>query len=186
MDVFEHQVSREPNDGSRDDMQGNGYDEEAHETRDKRAETKTTFYKRDIDNLDVSNRRKRQLKRALRRQEGEDQQEVYSEDRDQRKQQNRGEDRRRTIGSFTSQLELTDAQKERVEHLVMDVLTINSFGSYSADQVILAVINVVAREDGRWIEDEDMFRSYMQTVEIPDMETMKRLRGLVRERLPSK
>lgn len=186
MTVPEHHISREPNDGSRDDMQDNGYDEHAHETRDERAETRTTFYERDIDNLDVSARRKKQLKRALRRQEGEDQQEVYSEDRDQRKQQNRGEDRRRTIGSYTSQLELTDTQKERVEHLIMDVLSINTFGSYASEQVILATINVVARENGRWIEDEPLFREFMETADIEDLETMKRLRSLVRERVPSK
>jgi hypothetical protein len=164
-------------------MQDNGYDEEGHETRDRRADTRTTFYERDIDNLNVSQRRKRRLKRALRYQEGE---QVNAEDYDSRGQQNHKEDKRRMIGSFGSQLELTGAQKERVKHLVMDVISVNSFGSYSSEQVVLAVINVVAREDGRWIEDEEQFRRFMENVGVDDLDTMKSLRGLVRDRIPSK
>lgn len=183
MGVIPENVSRKPNDGSRNDMQSNGYDEDGHQSRDRRADTKTTFYKRDIESLNISKRQKRRLKRALRYQEGE---QVNATEYDSRGQQNHKEDKRRLVGSFGGQLDLTPSQKERVEHLVMDVVNVNSFGHYSSEEVVLAVINVVAREDGRWIEDEDLFREYMQNVGIDDLATMKRLRALVRERIPSK
>lgn len=182
MPVPEHNVAREKGNGSRSALE----DEKTGdiwETKDQRAETRTTFYERDIDKLNVSDRRKRQLKRALKRQEG---QHVNSKEYDSRGQQNHREDKRRLIGSFAGQLELTPAQKKRVNHLVMDVISVNSFGSYSSEQVILAVVNVVAREDGRWIEDEDDFRVIMENVGIDGLETMKRLRSLVRDRIPSR
>jgi hypothetical protein len=183
--VEEHRIERHPGDGSAeqiDDM----YDGEEYTTKDTRADTKTTFYERDIERLNVSPRRASELKRMLKRQEG---QHMNASQYRSRGQQNHAEDKRRLIGTITSQLGMTRAQKNRVNHLVVDVISVNSFGHYSMEQVILAVLNVVAREDGRFIEEEQRFRDYMLDVEIgderPDMATMKRLRGLVRERVPS-
>lgn len=182
MAVQPHQVSRGPNDGSRDDMQDNGYDEFGHKTRDKRAETQTTYLAQDIEKHCTDERYANTLRRALRFQEGEH----ANGSAKSRGTQNHEEDQRRIIGTFASQLGLTSRQKERVEHLVMDVMSVNSFGRYSMEQVTLATINVVVREDGRWIEDEEQFRDYMQQVGLTDLNTLKRLRELVRERIPSK
>lgn len=199
MEVHPHDVSRGEGDGSGAEIDDK-YDGEEYTAKDQRADTRTTFYESDIDNLNVSERRKDQLRHALRRQEGEDFGENDSYDeattsdskRKRRKQQNREEWKRRVISAYAGQLELTPRQKRRSEHWVLDVLSINSFGRYSVEQVALAAINVVAREDGRYIEDEQYFHSLMEDVGItddddsPDMNKMRRLRTMVRERIPSK
>jgi len=87
-------------------------------------------------------------------------------------------------------LDMAASQKERIKHLVIDVLNLRSYGPYSSEKIILAVINVVAREQGRFIEDEDGFEKLMADVEIthddgkPDKDTMRRLRELTRDRMP--
>lgn len=187
MGVQEHHVARNEGDGAGDEID-DMYDGEEYQTKDQRAETRTTFYERDIDKHVSNPRRARQLKRALRYQEGEHVNGVGKS----RGSQNNEEDKRRLIGTIGSQLSLTRAQKARVNHLIIDVMSVNSFGRYSMEQVILATINVVAREHGRWIEEEDEFRDYAEQVGLTnergraDMETIKRLRSLVRERVPSK
>lgn len=188
MGVEQHRVARRANDGSRDDMRGDKYDENRFESRDQRAETETTFFEYDINSLQVSQRRKNELKRALRRQEGEDPGEAYSQNYKNREQQNRKEWKRRVVSTYAAQLSLTSYQKERALHLVMDVVDINSFGHYATEQIVLAVINTVAREDGRWIEDEDTFREIAVSTGFDESEVqdrMKSLRRLVRERIPS-
>lgn len=191
--VQPHQVEKDHGDGSRTEMEDQKT-EDKWETKDQRADTQTTFWPQDIASLRVSERRKWRLRRMLRRQEGEDFGEGTSKDksRRQRKQQNRGEWKRRMASTFASQLDLTRAQKERVTHLVRDILDINSFGYFSTEEVILAVINVVAREDGRWIEEERLFHDLMYDVglykdepESPDMNGLKTLRRMVRERIGS-
>jgi len=188
MDLHEHEISRKPNDGSRDDMQGNGYDEHGYEF-DERGENRTTYWDKDIDQHVSDPRHANHLRRALKWQEG---QYVTSENAKSRGTQNHEEDKRRLVDTIGGQLEIGTLQKDRVEHLVLDVISVNSFGHYSMEQVILAVINVVARENNRWIEDETQFRRYMSQVGITndegraDLETMKRLRRLVRDRVPSK
>jgi len=180
MPVDERNLDRGKGSGSRsaieDEKMGDCW-----ETRDQRSDTRTTYYARDVDSLSISVARKRQLKRMLKRQEG---QHVNSDKYDSRGQQNHKEDKRRMVGSFGSQLGLTSAQKKRVEHLIMSVLDINSFGSYSCEQVVLGTINVVAREDGRWIEDEKTFYDLMEATETTATQA-KRLREMVRERVPS-
>lgn len=195
MTVPEHAVSRDANDGSRDNMQNNGYDEQRYESRDQRADTRTTFYESDINALNVSERRKKELRRALRRQEGEDYGEGGSADktRRQRKQQNREEDKRRMIETYATNLDMAQSQKNRAEHLFMDVLTINTFGHYSSEQVALGVLNVVAREYGWPLEDNPQFHTLMvecglessEDEDKPAMGKMKKLREMVRERAPS-
>lgn len=183
MAVPQHRVSRTEGDGAGDEID-DLYDGEEYQTKDMRAETRTTFYEKDIERHVSDPRIQQQLKRALRWHEGEG--------KPNRGSRNHEEDKRRLIGTVGSQLGLTPSQKERVRHLVMDVMSVNSFGRYSMEQVALATVNVVVREDGRWIEDEDAFRDYMEYVGLTneegraDLETMKRLRKLVRERTPSK
>jgi len=187
MGVHEHEVARREGDGAGDEID-DLYDGEEYQTKDQRAETRTTFYERDIDQHCTSRRQAQQLKRALRLQEGEH----VNGSGKSRGSQNNEEDKRRLVGIIGSQLDLTNGQKNRVKHLVMDVMGVNSFGYYSSEQVILATTNVVTREDGRWIEDESDFREYMEKVGLTndegraDLDTMKRLRQLVRERIPSK
>jgi hypothetical protein len=186
MAIEEQKVDLTSGCGSRSEMEDKKT-EDKWDTKDQRADTKTTYYDSDIDSLHVSPRRKKQLKRMLRFQEGE---QVNVKEFDSRGSQNHKEDKRRMVSTFGSQLSLTPAQKERVKHLVMDVMDINSFGPYSFEQVIIATINVVAREDERWIEDEDQFKEFMMYVDItddgsPDMKKLRRLRTLVRERVPS-
>ena len=189
MGVQEHSIARSEGDGAGDEID-DLYDGEEYQTKDQRADTRTTFYERDIDEHCTSHRQARQLKRALRFQEGE-RVGTYESARS-RGSQNNDEDKRRLIGIIGSQLGLTDRQKNRVKHLVMDVMSVNSFGYYSSEQVILATTNVVVREDDRWIEDEQAFRDYMERVGITndenraDLNTMKRLRQLVCDRIPSK
>lgn len=153
------------------------------QSKDQRANTRTTYFESDVDSLAVSKRRKRTLKRILKRQEG---QHVNSEKYDSRGQQNHNEDKRRMARTLAGQADLTASQRDRVEHLITDVLSITSFGQYSTEQVVLGTVNVVAREDGRWIEDEPQFHDLMSDVGIESLDTIKRLRGLVRDRLPSK
>lgn len=199
MKAHPHEVSRDEGDGSGAEIDDK-YDGEEYTAKDQRADTRTTFYKQDIEALDVSPHRKDALKHALRRQEGEDfgENDSYADDtntdstRKRRKQQNREEWKRRVVSAYAGQLELTPRQKKRSEHWMLDVLTINSFGHYSVEQVALAAINVVAREDARYIEDEEYFHGIMEDVGItdddndPDMNKMRRLRTMVRERIPSK
>lgn len=181
--VEPHRIERREGDGAGDEIDDK-YDGEEYSTKDQRAETRTTFYKRDIDTHVDDPRQRKQLKRALRWQEGER--------KPNRGQRNHEEDKRRLIGAYTSQMSLSPAQKQRVEHLVLDVMSVNSFGHYSMEQVILATINVVVREDGRLIEDESEFRSLLSDAELTndegnaDLDTLKRLRALVRDRIPSR
>lgn len=188
--VESHRLERGEGSGSLASIE-NKYDGEEYEDKDDRAETRTTYYERDVDDLEVSERRKKRLKSMLRRQEGENPGEAYYQGRKDRKQQNRGEWKRRVVSTFASQLDLTRRQKERTKHLVIDVLDINTFGYYSTEQVVLATVNVVAREDDRWIEDEDQFRQLMvesdlEVDERPDMDSLKTLRRMVRDRIPSR
>jgi len=178
-----HQVEAEEGDGSLEEIE-NKYDGEKYAHRDERADTKTTFFARDIDQLQVSEGRKRRLKRMLRRQEGENPGETYSSGRRDRTQQNRGEWKRRVVHTYAANLDLTRHQKERSKHIVNDVVEINHFGHFSTEEVILGVVNVVAREDGRWIEDERQFRELADDAGL-DLKDLKTLRGMVRDRLPS-
>jgi len=186
--VDEVMLARDVGDGQSEQIDDK-YDGEEYSDKDDRAPTRTTFYARDIEELQVSERRKDRLRSMLRRQEGEMPGEAYATKYDNREQQNRSEWKRRMVTTFTSQLDMTDAQQERVLHLIQDVLSINSFGHYSTEQVIIGTINVVAREDGRFIEDEPKFRKMVGSVGVqtddgePDLNTLSSLRGLVRDRL---
>lgn len=187
MPHHEHNVSRGHGDGAGEEIE-DMYDGEEYETKDQRSPKRTTYYESDIYKHCTDGRHAFHLRRAMKYQEG--QQVDAGSDAKPRSVQNHEEDQRRMIGTICSQLDMTPAQKKRVRHLVMDVISVNSFGQYSSEQVILAVINVVAREDERLIEDEDAFMQYMIDVGITtedgnaDKKTMRRLRRMVRERTP--
>lgn len=187
-----HRLATDAGDGAGDEID-DMYDGEEYSSKDQRADTRTTFYESDINSLNVSERRKKELRRALRRQEGEDYGEGTSKDktRRQRKQQNREEWKRRVITAYAANLDMTNAQKERATHLFLDVLTINTFGHYASEQVALGVLNVVAREDGWFIDEDEKFHTLMVDNGItndndnPSMRKMRTLRTMVRERVPS-
>ncbi|WP_226041183.1 hypothetical protein [Natrinema sp. DC36] len=169
-------------------MRDDRYDEQRYESRDSRSNTDTSFIEYDIDSLQVSQRRKNEYKRMLRWQEGEDPYDAYSSNRKSREQQNREEWKRRIVDTYTSHLDLTRYQKQRVKHLTLDVMHINSFGHFSIEQIVLGIINRVAREDDRWIEDEKGFQNLCIDVGFEEGEVagqMKTLRSMVRERIPS-
>lgn len=192
MSVESHNLSRDAGDGSAQAIDDK-YDGEEYTTKDQRADTWTTFYKSDIDSLQVSERRKKELRRALERQRGIDYGEGTSADRNRRhrKQQNREEYKRRVVSVYASQLDLNKRQAERTGHLFLEVLDINSFGHYATEEIALAVINCVVREDGWLIEEDANFHRLMREVGLetdgndPDLDAMRRLRGMVRERVPS-
>lgn len=149
---------------------------------DERAETETTYWESDIEKLEVSERRKRQLRKSLRRQEGENQNEAYYSDRQSREQQNRGEDNRRLTQIYAGRFGMTPHQKRRSLHLVMDVFDLSEFAHFTKDQAVLGVINTVAREDGRFIEDEEDFRRAAEEQDLA-YEDLRTLRNIVRRRL---
>lgn len=180
MAVQPHQVEREAGDGSREQI--DDLYEGAAYRHDERAETETTFWESDIDKLVVSDRRKQRLHRALRRQEGENPGETYQDGRRDRKAQNRHEWKRRQAGIYCSHVDATAHQKSRSIHLVMDVFDFTEFGSYTKEQCILGVINVVAREDGRFIEDEEPFKRLMEAEDVTPR-GLRNIRQMIRERL---
>lgn len=178
--VQETQLERGNGSGSRveaDDM----YEDEAYR-HDERADTETTFFESDINNMEVSHRKKERLRRMLRRQEGENPGETYSNDRDDRTQQNRTEWQRRVVATQAAQLELTPHQKERAKHLILDVLEINRFAKFSIEEVSLAVISIVANEDGRWIRDEDQYKQLLREVGM-SIDGVTRARKMARKHL---
>jgi len=193
MPYHEHQIADKAGSGSRSRIEDKKTD--VWQSKDKRSETKTTFHKNDIDNNVQSQRQRKQFRRMLRWQEGE---RVTAGGEKSRGQQNHDEWQRRVAETYSSQLSLTDAQQERVLHLVTDVLDINSFGYYSVEEIVLGVINTVTREDGWNIEDEPQFHEYMVEVGLSkkapdwtdddrraDIDALSRLRELVCERVPS-
>ena len=185
MAVLQHNVADESGNGSRSKMEDEKTGDK-WETKDQRADTHTTFYESDIDRLNVSQARKRRLKRMLKRQEGQQKGEVYSKKRNNREQQNRRENRRRDIEIFASQLDLTKHQKNRVMHIVLEVVSVDSYGNYSAEEVILGVITYVCMEDmgadGVHVDDRDIFHELVADMDT-DMKRVKGARQITRRRL---
>lgn len=186
MAVEPYRVSQEEGEGSSDRIE-DLYDGTEYKTKDQRAETRTTFYERDIDTHVHDPRQARQLKRALRLHEGER--------KSNRSTRNHQEDKRRVIGIICSQLDLTTTQKRRVRRIVTEEMKVSTFGPYSIEHVTMATVNLVVREDDRWIAEEERFTDYMVDVglsnEMPngehraDLDTLANLRDMVRERAES-
>lgn len=182
MPVSKYDVNSEKGNGSRNELE----DEKTGDlwaTKDQRAPTSTTFYESDIEKLNVSEQRKRRLKRALRLQEGEH---ITSDEYDSRGQQNYREDKRRLVGTICSQLDVTPHQKRRVEHIVLDVVSVNSYGNYSTEEVVLGVITYVCMEDmgadGVHVDDRKVFLDLAEDVNT-SMKRVKGARKITRRRL---
>lgn len=72
------------------------------------------------------------------------------------RQNNYDEDKQRWIDALSSELELSPYQKERIEHIISDI-NMRYMAFYNTELVILAITTLVARHDGRPIDDEDAF-----------------------------
>jgi len=101
-------------------------------------------------------------------------------------QQNHREDKRRLIGTMCAQLDLTPHQKRRVKHVVLDVVSVNSYGNYSTEEVILGVITYVCMEDmgedGVHVDDREAFHKLAKDVGTT-MSRVKGARKITRRRL---
>lgn len=140
-------------------------DQNAIVEHDGRAETRTFYYP-----SEAPEGRRRRMARMLRWQEGE-----RAPERDA---QNKEADRFRWVDTFTSELEMTDLQQERVQ-LVVDEVNMKHMANYSAEKVILGIITLVANEDDRWIREEDGFRGLMTDLDS-DLDEIKSIRKLIR------
>lgn len=98
----------------------------------------------------------------------------------ERKEQNRGADRRRWAESFGSKLGMNGYQIERVKHIVGG-MNMSHMGYYSSSKIILATITLVANEDDRFIRDEIGFKELMRDVDT-DMDELKQMRRLIRNK----
>jgi hypothetical protein len=174
-------VSAESTDMSHrfDDASGSGASGETEELIDKnaiiendgRSTTRTFYYP-----SEAPERVQKQFARMLRWQDGE-----YDESTPGgRRGQNLRADTRRWAETFTSHLGMNSYQQDRVLHIVED-LTMAHMAHYSAQEVILGTITIVANEDDRFIRDEQAFKDLVDDVGS-DMYTIKRVRGLVREK----
>lgn len=146
-------------------------DENAIVEHDGRATTRTFYYPQE-----APERVRKKFARMLRWQEGERDDSTPGG----RRGQNLRADTRRWSDTFTSQLEMTPHQRRRVECIVED-LTMSHMAHYSAQEVILGTITIVANEDNRFVRDEQAFKELVEDVGS-DMYTIKRIRGLVRQK----
>lgn len=141
-------------------------DESAIIEHDGRASTRTFFYPEQ-----APQRSQQQYKRLIQ----------WQEDKwSGMKNAQRAADRRRTVGTFCSQLDMSEYHNKRVTN-VMEGLNMSHMAHYSSEKVILAIISLVANADGRFIRDEDAFRELVSLVDS-DLGEIKRVRELVRDK----
>lgn len=141
-------------------------DQNAIIEHDGRASTRTFFY---IGEAPEGKRR--QFGRML-----EYQEDMWSGMKNQQRQA----DRERTVSTFCSFLDMGTYQRERVQH-ICDGLNMSHMAHYSSQKVILAVISLVANEDGRFIRDETGFRTLLRDLES-DLAELRSIRNLVRRK----
>jgi hypothetical protein len=140
-------------------------DENAIIENDGRSETRTFFYPSEATDDQLYGR-------LIRWQDGEGD--------PQRDVRNRAADRRRTIDAFCGTLDMSTHHNERVTH-VMEELNMSHMAHYSSPQVILAIISLVANEDGWFVRDDDTFRALLEDTDT-DLDTLKSIRRLVRRK----
>lgn len=150
-------------------LAGSDYDEEidqnAPQDHDGRAETRTGFNPRESPDeekwrrLNTLNDDGRHPLRAV---------------------QNRAADRGRYVQTLCAALDMSPYHKERVQYIV-DGLNMSHMAHYNSQMVVLAIISLVANEDGRWIREEEMFRNLMEDVDVT-LRQLKKIRALVRRK----
>lgn len=140
-------------------------DDNAIIENDGRSKTRTFFYPAEADD-------EQRYSRIIRWQDGEG-----DPDRDV---ENRAADRRRAVDTFCGVLDMSGYHKGRVKYVIED-LNMSHMAHYSSPKVILAVISLVANEDGRFIRDEAAFRALMEDVDT-SLHELKKVRTLARKK----
>lgn len=97
-----------------------------------------------------------------------------------RKQQNRDADKRRYADTFCGHLGMSRYQRERVKAITRSI-NMKHMAYYGSDEVILAIVSLVANEDGWFIRDEQTYKDLIRDVGS-SMHRIKRIRQLVREK----
>lgn len=123
-------------------------DENAPQEHDGRARTRTGFDPREANDSHL-------FRRLALWQDG-----MWANERSTR---NNMADKKRWVSGFSSQLELTPYQQERVLYVAEDV-DMSHMAHYKTEVVVLAIISLVANEDGRWIRDEKEFKQLVKSV----------------------
>lgn len=98
----------------------------------------------------------------------------------QRKSENEQADNERWIDTFTSRLDMTEYQTERVKTII-DSVNMKHFGHYTVEMIVLAAITLAAQADGRMIRDERTFHQLVIDTDT-SMKTINRIRELLREK----
>lgn len=141
-------------------------DQNAVIEHDGRASTRTFFYPEEADDAHVE-----RFQRLIQ----------WQEDKwSGMKNAQRAADRMRTIGNFCGTLDMSPHQQRRVECIV-DGINMSHMAHYSSQKVIIAVVSLVANEDGRFIRDEGAFRDLLVDVGS-DLDEVKNVRSLIRDK----
>jgi len=153
-DLQEHHITREK-------FENNNF----YKTRDQRSPMDTMFTEQDIEKHTESNRQEWRLKRALSLQEGQWVQ--PHDDMDSRKVQNDKEWRRRMVHVATDLAGMTPYQSDRVQHILNSLPSINKFGPYRTEEVIVGIVLYVMDEETERFESDD-FRDTERFEELVD------------------
>lgn len=100
---------------------------------------------------------------------------------------NKKADNDRWIDGFCSVLDSSEYVQSRVEHII-ESINLRHMATYSAQQTILATIQLVERQErmnrgGKPLENSEAFHDLLDAVES-DMEEMAKIRRLVKEKSP--
>lgn len=97
-----------------------------------------------------------------------------------RKAENENFDTQSYMEMFTSRLDMTTYQDERVRKIINSI-DMSNMAHYPKEVVVLAVISIVANEDDRWIRDERTYKDLVTDLDS-SMEDIKNTRRLVKEK----
>jgi len=132
-DLQEHHLTRDQ------------YEDGVYETRDSRAPTETMFTAKDIEKETNSPRQEWRMKRAMHLQEG---QWVQSyESMPSRNSQNNNEWKRRVMQIITGLADVSPYHKERTLHLLEELGSLNKYGPYRNEEVMISVLQYVMEEE---------------------------------------
>ena len=143
-----------------------------YKTRDQRSPMDTMFTKSDIESNVPSNRMQWRMKRALSLQEGQWVQ--AHDDMDSRKVQNDKEWRRRVVHIATDQVGMTPHQSDRVQHILSSLPSINKFGPYRTEEVIVGIVLYVLQEEAERFGGDKPIDSDRFTELVESFDTTKR------------
>ena len=157
---------------SRDREWADMKDDAAYESNDGRSDTRTTFYFTGGEWKNVSPAKREYYQWLATLNDG------YGES--SRKMKTHRADCKRLIDVYSGQFEFSVYQKDRIQFIV-DHISLH-FGPYRYEETILALCTVVADESMRDLQHEDMYYSFIESIET-DLKSIRRLRSLVRDRM---